>query len=108
MYERWLVPSLFRPFAELMLDRTRVVRGDRILDVACGTGIVARLARERIGADGRVVGIDRSPLMLAAARGAAPEIDWREGDAGALPLEPGETFDVVCCQQGPQFLPDRP
>ena len=108
MYERWLVGPLFRPWAEVLLDRARPVPGERVLDVACGTGVVARLARERQHGDGQVVGVDVSPQMLAVARANAPQIDWREGSAEALPLDAAERFDLVLCQQGLQFFPDRP
>ena len=108
MYERWLVGPLFRPFAEVLVERARLMPGDRVLDIACGTGIAARLAEERLGENGRVVGVDVSPQMLAVARTVAPAIEWREGDAGALPLAEGEHFDVILCQQGLQFFPDRP
>jgi ubiquinone/menaquinone biosynthesis C-methylase UbiE len=106
-YERWLVGPLFRPWAEMTLDELDLAPGDRVLDVACGTGIVARVARERLGDGARIVGVDVSPDMLAVARDVAPEIEWREGDAAALPLRDGERFDVVVCQQGLQFMPDR-
>jgi ubiquinone/menaquinone biosynthesis C-methylase UbiE len=108
MYERWLVAPLFRPWAQLTLDEVELSSGDRILDVACGTGIVARVAKERLGETGYVVGIDVSPDMLMVARSVAPTIDWREGNAGALPLRRGELFNVVVCQQGLQFFPDKP
>jgi ubiquinone/menaquinone biosynthesis C-methylase UbiE len=108
MYERLLVGPLFRPWAELTLDAVALSPGDRVLDIACGTGIVARIAKERLGEAGGVVGIDISPDMLAVARSLAPDIGWREGNAGALPLHEGEQFDVVVCQQGLQFFPDRP
>ena len=108
MYERWLVGPLFRPWAEIVLERARLAAGDRVLDVACGTGIVARLAKERLGVDSLVVGVDISPQMLAVARAVAPGIDWREGNAQALPLNEGERFDVVLCQLGLQFFPDKP
>jgi len=107
MYEQSLVGPLFRPFAELLLDDLKPAAGERVLDVACGTGIVARLARQRVGDTGRVVGVDVSPAMLSVARQVEPGIDWREGDAGLLPLQAGERFDVVVCQQGLQFFPDR-
>ena len=107
MYEQRLVGPLFRPFAEQVLEEIGLAPGDRVLDVACGTGIVARLAWERLGGTGTVVGVDLSPAMLGVARRLAPGIDWREGDAGALPLREGERFDVVVCQQGLQFFPDR-
>lgn len=108
MYERWLVGPLFRPWAEMTLEEVGLIPGDRVLDIACGTGILARVARERLGDDGRVVGIDISPDMLAVARAVAPGIEWREGNAGALPLQEGEQFDLVACQQGLQFFPDKP
>jgi ubiquinone/menaquinone biosynthesis C-methylase UbiE len=107
MYERWLVGPLFRPWAELTLDEIALAPGDRVLDIACGTGIVARVAKERLGAGGTIVGIDISPDMLAVARAVAPGIDWRQGAAAALPLRAGEQFDVVVCQQGLQFFPDK-
>jgi ubiquinone/menaquinone biosynthesis C-methylase UbiE len=108
MYERWLVGPLFRPWAEMTLDEVGLSGGQRVLDIACGTGILARVAGERLGDAGYVVGVDVSPDMLAVARAAAPGIDWREGNAGALPLNDGEQFDIVACQQGLQFFPDKP
>jgi ubiquinone/menaquinone biosynthesis C-methylase UbiE len=107
MYEQALVGPLFRPWAEDVLEEVALAPGDRLLDVACGTGIVARLAKKRLGDTGSVVGVDLSPAMLAVARRAGAGIDWREGDAAALPLRGGERFDVVVCQQGMQFFPDR-
>ena len=107
MYERWLVAPLFAPWAQVLLEALDPARGARVLDVACGTGIVARLARERVGAVAPVVGVDASAAMLAVARRLAPDIDWREGDAASLPLRKGERFDAVACQQGMQFFADR-
>ncbi|TGT67484.1 methyltransferase domain-containing protein [bacterium M00.F.Ca.ET.159.01.1.1] len=107
MYERWLVGPLFRPWAEVTFELLKLSPGHRVLDIACGTGIVARVARERLGAAGYVVGIDINADMLAVARIVAPDIDWRVGNAGALPLHDGEQFDVVVCQQGLQFFPDK-
>lgn len=108
IYEQVLVGPLFRPFAEPLIEDLGLRAGEDLLDVACGTGIVARLAKERLGETGRVVGVDVSPLMLEVARRVAPDIEWREGDAGALPLRDREQFDVVVSQQGLQFFPDRP
>jgi ubiquinone/menaquinone biosynthesis C-methylase UbiE len=107
-YERWLVGPLFRPWAELLVARLELAPGDSVLDVACGTGIVARVAKERLGEHARVVGVDLSPPMLAVARAVAPGIDWREGNAAALPVLDPERFDVVVCHQGLQFFPDKP
>jgi ubiquinone/menaquinone biosynthesis C-methylase UbiE len=107
MYEHHLVGPLFRPWALALLDEARLREGERALDVACGTGIVARLAQERVGTRGRVAAVDLSAPMLEVARDLSPAVDWREGDAAALPLREGETFDVVFCQQGLQFFGDR-
>jgi SAM-dependent methyltransferase len=108
MYEQELVGPLFQPWVAPTLEAVELAAGDRVLDLACGTGIVARLAKQRVGESGKVVGVDLSPAMLAVARRVAQGIDWREGDAGALPLRADELFDVVVCQQGLQFFPDRP
>lgn len=108
MYERYLAAPLFRPWAELTLEELELSPGDRFLDIACGTGVVARVAREQLGQAAYIVGIDISPDMLAVARTVAPSIDWREGNANDLPLNDGEQFDVVVCQQGLQFFPDKP
>src|SRR5690349_7068610 len=107
MYEQALVGPMFSLWADPLLDEAGLGPGDRVLDVACGTGIVARRARARLGAAGTVVGVDINPGMLAIARRVAPDVEWREGSASALPLQPNERFDVVTCQQGLQFVPDR-
>lgn len=105
LYERELVGPLFQPWAEHLVRVLKVGPKDRVLDVACGTGIVARSAVRQSAA--RVVGIDVNPAMIGVAARIAPEIEWRAGDAKALPLAAGEQFDVVACQQGVQFFPDR-
>lgn len=108
LYEKELVSPVFTPWAKQLIERASPARGAAVLDVACGTGIVARLARERIGQSSRFVGVDRNEEMLSVARAVAPDIDWRQGDAAALPLERGETFDFVFCHQGIQFFSDKP
>ncbi len=108
LYEDHVVGALFRPWAHALLDRAELAASMRILDVACGTGIVARLARERLQGSAQVVGVDVSAPMLGVAREVAPDIEWREGDAAALPVPPDERFDRVLCQQGIQFFADRP
>jgi ubiquinone/menaquinone biosynthesis C-methylase UbiE len=107
IYERELVQPLFRPFATVLLDRAGIADGDRLLDIACGTGIVARIARERLADRIRTVGVDSSPVMLAVARVVAPDVEWREGSAESLPIASDERFDVVTCHQGLQFFGDR-
>jgi ubiquinone/menaquinone biosynthesis C-methylase UbiE len=110
-YERFQVPSVFEPLARIFLDHVPLAPGQRVLDVACGTGIVARLAAPILGAEGHVAGVDLNADMVAVAgRQAAPDgaaIEWRQGDAAALPFDDA-AFDVVLCQQGLQFLPDKP
>jgi ubiquinone/menaquinone biosynthesis C-methylase UbiE len=107
MYERSLVGPLFRPFAESIVADLNLSPGESVLDIACGTGIVARIAKERVGEGGRVVGVDISVDMLSVARNVAPGIEFREGSAAALPLRDGEKFDVIVCHQGFQFFPDK-
>jgi ubiquinone/menaquinone biosynthesis C-methylase UbiE len=111
LFERYLVPAVTAPWAADLVAVADPPLGARVLDVACGTGIVARLAAERVGPAGHVVGLDLNPGMLAVARGLPPiagaPIAWQEASAVALPF-PAATFDVVLCQQGLQFFPDRP
>jgi ubiquinone/menaquinone biosynthesis C-methylase UbiE len=110
-YERYQVPSLFQPLAERLLATVPLWTGERVLDVACGTGIVARLAAQLIGTTGLVTGVDLNPGMLEVARAQTPTsgaaVEWREGDAGALPCDDA-SYDVALCQQGLQFFPDQP
>ncbi|TIL63609.1 class I SAM-dependent methyltransferase [Mesorhizobium sp.] len=109
LYERYLVPAITALWAADLVDRAAPQSGERVLDVACGTGVVARLAAERMGS-GQVVGLDINTGMLAVARslptGAGPRIDWHEGSALEMPF-PDATFDLVLCQLGLQFFPDR-
>lgn len=108
-YEEYLVPVIFIPWAKYLVDLTDLKPDSRILDVACGTGIVARLARDRIGKAGRAVGLDLNADMLEVAQQntAGTEIEWVQGDAAKMPFE-ADSFDVLTCQQGLQFFPDRP
>ena len=108
-YERYLVPAIFIEMAERLLDLAEVGNGQRVLDVGCGTGIVARRAAARVGANGTLTGLDLNEGMLRVARrvsqGLRPSIEWRQGDALALPFADG-SFDAVVCQQALQFFPD--
>jgi ubiquinone/menaquinone biosynthesis C-methylase UbiE len=109
-YEHYQVPSVFGPLAEIFLRHVALQKGQRVLDVACGTGIVARQASQALGPSGSIVGVDLSAKMLEVAATYSPtdgaRIDWREGDATDLPCL-DEEFDVVLCQQGLQFIPDK-
>jgi SAM-dependent methyltransferase len=104
VYERYLVPALFAPFAERLIEVAAPEPGDCVLDVACGTGIVARLAAA-LGAD--AVGVDSNPLMIEVARVADPTIEWMVGEAAELPL-PDASCNLVLSQAGLQYFPDRP
>lgn len=109
-YEKYFVPAMFVPWANVLLRHASPQPGERVLDVACGTGIVARLAAPLVGSSGQMVAVDVNPAMLAVA-GAHPApsgatIHWQEGNAAALPFPDG-AFDVVLCQHGLQFFPDR-
>jgi len=105
IYEASFVPAIFAQWAAPLLDAAAVRPGQAVLDVACGTGILARTAAERVGPTGRVVGVDTSDGMLAVARRVAPGIEWRAGDAHDLPF-PDATFDVVACQSALMFFAD--
>jgi ubiquinone/menaquinone biosynthesis C-methylase UbiE len=106
VFERVLVPGIFERYARDLVERARPFGpSDRILDLGCGTGIVARVLRDRLGGAARLTGLDISPLMIARARSIAPDIDWYQGDAIALPFADA-SFDVVLSQQMLQFTRD--
>lgn len=107
-YERHFVPAIGEPLAHDLLELADLRPGERVLDVACGTGVVARLAAERVGGDA-VAGVDPNPAMLGVARqvAAGTAIEWHEARAEELPLD-AVSFDVVLCGLGLQFFADRP
>ncbi|MFP5220334.1 MAG: class I SAM-dependent methyltransferase [Actinomycetes bacterium] len=106
-YEDHFVPAVGTPFARRLLATARLAPGERVLDVACGTGLVARLAAEAVGPEGTVAGLDPTPGMLQLARSVSPAgIDWYEAPAEAMPL-PDAAFDVVLCAMGLQFFEDK-
>jgi ubiquinone/menaquinone biosynthesis C-methylase UbiE len=104
-YEQSFVPALFAQWVQPMLDIATVRPGHRVLDVACGTGVVARAAADLVGPTGSVTGLDLNPAMLAVAARLRPDIEWRGGDAAALPFD-SEQFDAVLCQSALFFFPD--
>lgn len=106
-YEALFVPALFGQWAPQVADAARIQSGQRVLDVGCGTGILAREIASRIGSKGRVVGIDPSPGMLAVAKQLAPPaVEWREGVAESLPF-PDQSFEAVVSQFALMFFTDR-
>jgi ubiquinone/menaquinone biosynthesis C-methylase UbiE len=109
LYQRYLVPGITSKWAEDLVHRAQLRAGEEVLDVACGTGVVARLAAKKV-ASGHVTGLDLNAGMLAVARGVLSEgapVNWIEGSALDLPFPVGR-FDAVLCQLGLQFFPDQP
>lgn len=105
-YEDLHVPALFAEWAPRVADAARIGPADRVLDVACGTGVLAGEVAARVGAQGAVAGIDPDPGMLAVARRRAPDVAWRAGTAESLPY-PDAAFDAVVTQFGLMFFTDR-
>lgn len=106
-YETLFVPALFGQWASRVVDAANLVTGQMVLDVACGTGVLAREARLRTGRTGYVAGLDPSVGMLAVAKELSPSIDWRQGAAESMPF-PDASFDAVISQFGLMFMaPDR-
>jgi len=106
VYEAEFVPALFRPFAGAVADAAGIAAGQRVLDVACGTGALTRTVAARVGTGGQVLGLDANPEMLAVARRLDPTIEWLDGRAEALPL-PDASVDAVVSQFGLMFFDDR-
>lgn len=105
IYEKHFIPAIFGRWAPQVADAARVATGDRVLDVACGTGVLAGEAAARVGSAGRVIGLDLNDGMLTVARRLRPEIEWRQGDAEMLPFDDA-SFDVVVSQFALVFFPD--
>ena len=110
-YDEVLVPRLFNPWADVLLDELGIAPGLAVLDVACGPGTVTRRAAGRVGPSGQVTGCDLSPGMLELAMAKKPlddaaPIAYQQCPADDLAV-PDEAFDVVLCQQGLQFFPDK-
>jgi len=110
VYEHSLVPAIFDPWSKKMVALAVPGEGESILDVACGTGVVTRLAAQYVGPHGKVIGLDINPGMVEVAHSlpAPPDtsIEWKVGDALMLPF-PNAMFHLVYCQGGLQFVPDR-
>lgn len=105
-YEALHVPALFTQWCGHVLNAADVQPGDRVLDVACGTGILAREAALRVGESGTVAGVDPGRGMLAVAKELGPGIEWKEDTAESLPY-PDASFDAVVSQFGLMFFSDR-
>jgi SAM-dependent methyltransferase len=105
-YEEHMVPGMFLHWTELAVGVAAPQPGERVLDVACGTGIGARLAFGAVQAGGTVAGLDLDAGVIEIARRLEPRIDWRCASALEMPFEDG-AFDLCLCLQGLQFFPDR-
>ncbi|HXJ63513.1 MAG TPA: methyltransferase domain-containing protein [Actinomycetota bacterium] len=108
-YEQYFVPTIGMPFATALLEVAGLHEGERVLDVACGTGVVTRLAAEQVRPGGALAGLDINPAMLAVARSVASlnaAIEWHEASAESLSLNSG-SFDVVVSSLGLQFVADK-
>jgi SAM-dependent methyltransferase len=106
IYEALFVPALFGQWGPIVAGEARIGKGDRVIDVACGTGVLALAALERAGAEGEVVGLDPNPDMLGVARRKSPRIGWRDGRAEEIPFPDGR-FDAAVSQFGLMFFEDR-
>ena len=109
-YHQYLGPAIFVPMTRVTLWAAKVKQGERVLDVACGTGIVTSQLPALVGGTGKVVGLDVNPAMLAVAAAQpqpeGPKIEWVQANAMQTGL-PDASYDVVICQHGLQFFPDR-
>ena len=106
VYDEFHLPALFQEWAPRVVDAVEVRPGQCVLDVACGTGVIARTMAECVGPNGSIVGLDINEGMLAVARRKAPQIDWRQGMAEDLPFD-SSSFDAVVCQFGLMFFEHR-
>lgn len=106
VYDELFVPALFQQWGSVVADAAGIEPGQRVLDVACGTGVLACAAADRVGVGGAVVGLDPNDEMLAVARRKSAKIEWRNGRAESLPF-PNESFDAVVSQFGFMFFEDR-
>ena len=109
LYETYLVPLIFEPYAADLADRLRARPLSRVLEIAAGTGVVTRALTSALPESVSIVATDLNQAMLdqAAAVGTKHEVEWRQADAMQLPF-PDETFDAVVCQFGVMFFPEKP
>ena len=109
-YQRCFVPAIAEPVSEPLLEAVKLQAGDRVLDVACGTGVITRAAAGLVGPTGSVTGVDLAPDMVDVAKGVptldGAHVEWHVADAASLPL-PDAAFDVALCQMGLMFMEDR-
>jgi ubiquinone/menaquinone biosynthesis C-methylase UbiE len=109
IYEEVMVPLWFGRWADQLVDVLSLRTSERVLDVACGTGVTTRIAKQKVGASGWVDGLDINASMLATAKDLAQDVDinWIESDVCESGLAP-ETYDVILSQHGYHYFPDQP
>ena len=108
VYDKYLVPLIFEPYAADLVNRLRSRSLSRVLEIAAGTGVVTRALASALPESVSIVATDLNQAMLdqAALIGTKRTVDWRQADAMQLPFEDG-TFDAVLCQFGVMFFPDK-
>ncbi len=106
IYDEFFVPALFQMWAAKAADAADVQAGQKVLDVACGTGVLTREISNRVGSEGSAIGLDINEGMLAVAKNKSPEIDWQNGSAESIPFKDA-TFDAVVSQFGLMFFPKK-
>lgn len=108
VYNDYFGPAMFIPSSKALLEQAAPSAGQRVIDLACGSGVVTELIANAVGPEGSVVGLDFSPPMLGVARAkqiSTAPVEWVECDAAAIPF-PDASFDLATCQHGVQFFPD--
>jgi ubiquinone/menaquinone biosynthesis C-methylase UbiE len=108
LYQSHLVPLIFQPYADDMARRVAALSPSRVLEIACGTGVVTRALDNALAGDVTIVATDLNAAMIEQARseGTRRAVDWRTADAMSLPF-PDASFDCVVCQFGVMFFPDK-
>src|SRR4051794_14861952 len=109
-YDRYLGPMFFQPYAEDIAARLNVGPNSSVLELACGTGIVTRVLRDRLPATARLIATDLNEGMMQIAAEKFTQsnvVEWKQADATRLPFDDG-SFDTVVCQFGLMFFPDKP
>ena len=109
LYERHLVPLIFEPYAAATAQRLAALKPTRLLEIACGTGVLTRATASRLPPTTSITATDLNPAMLEQAQhvGTSRPVTWRQADALALPF-PDASFDAVVCEFGAMFFPDKP
>lgn len=109
-YEKYMVPAFSGIWAQDIVNRADLRHGERLIDVGCGTGIVARHAYESFGESIHITGVDVNEIVIRKAIEICPSnavsIEWKQANAEALPFA-NASFDVALCQQGLQYFPDK-